>query len=419
MSVNRDGLDGTEPRQPIILAHSVTARLSSRWWSFPRPVWILGLASLLTDVATEAVYPFFPLFLLSLGATELVIGLIEGTAEAVASVSKLASGRVSDRWRRRQPLVLGGYALSSIVRPALGLISAPWQGGAIRVIDRVGKGTRGAPRDALLAHFAPAGQRGRVFGFHRALDHMGAAIGPLVAAAFLWVRPADYRTLFLLTVIPGLVVMALLLSLRDPDAARMPPAARREPADSPTTPRLPATFWRLMVVLIVFTLGNSSDAFLILALGAAGFSGTEVALLWAAHHVVKSASSLLGGDASDRLGRRTLIIVGWLIYAGVYAGFAIASSAPALIALFLVYGLYHGLTEGAEKALVADWVPSGIRGTAFGVYGAALGLGAFAASVVFGALWMAFGPAAAFLTGATLALAATAGLLGLRPPATG
>jgi len=389
---------------------------SSRWWSFPRPVWILGLASLLTDVATEAVYPFFPLFLLGLGATELVIGIIEGAAEAVASFSKLVAGRFSDRWQRRQPLVLAGYALSSIVRPALGLIAAPWQGGAIRVVDRIGKGTRGAPRDALLAHFAPVARRGRVFGFHRAMDHLGAAIGPLLAAAFLWFRPGDYRTLFLITIVPGLAVVGLLLTLRDP-APDDPASGDGNRAGTGALSGLPSSFWRLMTVIVVFTLGNSSDAFLILALGASGFSGTEIALLWAAHHVVKSASSLLGGDASDRFGRRTLIASGWLVSAAIYAGFAVATSTPALIGLFLVYGTYHGLTEGAEKALVADWVPAAVRGTAFGIYGAALGLGAFAASVIFGAIWMAVGPAAAFLTGAALALAATTGLLALRPPA--
>ena len=369
------------------------------------------MVSLLTDIASEAIYPFFPLFLVGLGATELVVGVIEGAADAVASFSKVASGRLSDRMQRRQPLVFAGYSVSSLARPLLGLIVSPWQGGLIRVADRVGKGVRGAPRDVLLAHHAPAGQRGRVFGFHRAMDHLGAAIGPLLAAVYLWFRPGQFRELFMITILPGLAVMALLTRLKDPEAE-----SDQTGSEIPPISALPPSFWRLMVVLAIFTLGNSTDAFLILALSAAGFSGTQIALLWAVHHVVKSASSLVGGAASDRMGRRPTIIAGWLIYAGVYAGFAFASSDVLLVMLFVVYGLYHGLTEGAEKALVADWVPKDLRGTAFGVYGGALGVGTFAASVVFGGVWMLVSPTAAFLLGASLALAAMLGLTAIRAP---
>lgn len=374
-------------------------------------MWVLGLVSLLTDVATEAVYPFFPLFLVGLGASELAIGIIEGAADAVASLAKVGAGHVSDRWRRRQPLVLAGYSLSSIVRPLLALIASPWQGALIRCVDRFGKGVRGAPRDVLLAHYAPAGERGRVFGFHRAMDHLGAAIGPVLAAGYLLARPDQFRELFVLTAIPGLAVVWLVTRVTDPP----PPAAVEARPATGSVAGLSPAFWRLMLVLFVFALGNASDAFLILALSAAGFSGGQIALLWAAHHVVKSLSSLFGGALSDRIGRRRSIGIGWAVYAVIYAGFAATTAPVTLVALFLGYGIYHGLTEGAEKALVADWVSPELRGTAFGIYGTALGIGAFAASVVFGAIWMVVSPAAAFLTGAALALVATAGLAVVRP----
>jgi MFS family permease len=379
-----------------------------RWWSFPRPVWLLGVVSLLTDTATEAAYPLLPAFLLSLGATPVMLGGIEGTAEAIASLCKIWAGRWSDRAKRRQPIVMLGYGISSLVRPLLAVAGAPWHVAAVRFTDRVGKGIRGAPRDALLAHYAGAEQRGRVFGFHRAMDHMGAVLGPLLAAAYLWFRPGEFREVFLLTLMPGLAVLAVLWRVRDPERPVRPVAAPASPGDPAA--RLPGSFWRLMAILGLFTLGNSSDAFLLLALAQAGFSPTGLALLWAAQHVVKSASSLVGGAASDRLGRTRTIGAGWLVYAAIYAGFAALTSPSALVALFLAYGLYHGLTEGAEKALIADVVPAAGRGLAFGVYGATLGIGALVASVLFGAIWTWVSAPAAFLTGAALALAATAAL---------
>ena len=376
----------------------------------PRAVWLLGVVSLLTDMASEAIYPLLPAFLAALGASRLQLGVIEGSAEAVASVGRVVSGRLSDRWQRRQPIVLAGYGLSSLVRPLMALAAAPVAVWAIRFADRIGKGVRGAPRDALLAHHAPVAERGRVFGFHRAMDHLGAVLGPLAALAVLWWSPGSYRTIFAATLVPGLVVIALLTRLEDP-----PPVPRADRDRAPAVPSwrgspMPRSFWRLMLVLAVFTLGNSTDMFLLAWLGDVGLSAGDLLLIYAAQHVVKSASSLYGGVVADRLGRRALIATGWLLYAAVYGGFALATSPAALVALFVVYGLYHGMTEGAEKALIADAVPAPARGTAFGIYSATLGLGGFAASVLFGAIADRVSMPAAFMTGAGLALAAAAAL---------
>ena len=380
-----------------------------------RPVWLLGLSSLFTDTASEAIYPLLPVFLTRvLGATAVSLGVIEGVAEAANSLLKVISGRLSDRWNTRQPIVIAGYGLSSLMRPLIGLVVTWPQVLGIRFLDRVGKGIRGSPRDALLAAAATPESRGKVFGFHRAMDHAGAMLGPLLASLFLLLYPGEYRTLFLLTIVPGAVAVALLTRVQD---VRMPPpqpAVREErPGQVPTaTPqgswrRLPRTLYVFFVVLLIFALGNSADAFLLLRLTDLGVSPVLIPLLWAAHHAVKAVMSVVGGIRSDRVGRRRVIALGWVIYALVYAGFALTTSLASLILLFLGYGLYYGLAEGTEKALVADLAPADLRGTAFGLYNAVLGAGALAASVVFGLVWQAAGAPAAFALGAALALTAT------------
>jgi MFS family permease len=393
----------------------------------PRAVWLLGWASFATDLASEAIYPLLPLFLTRLlGAGPVSLGLIEGVAEATASLVKVVSGRMADRWRRK-PLVLAGYGLSGAVRPLMAMATAWWQVLGLRFLDRVGKGVRGAPRDAMLAAWADPARRGWVYGFHRAMDHGGAVAGPLFAAAFLWLVPEGYRALFATTVVPGAIAMLLLA--RVPESADVGRAARavgaelphptspiRSPAGDPSGMTvsnraeswrdLPGRFWSYLGVLALFTLGNSSDAFLLLRLSDVGLAAPLVPLVWAAHHIVKAGASLAGGRWSDRADRRTVITVGWTLYAIVYAVFAFAETRGLLVATFLLYGVYFGLTEGPERALVADLVPPRLRGTAFGFYGAILGVGALAASVGFGAIWHLFGSPPAFLTGAALALAA-------------
>jgi MFS family permease len=379
----------------------------------PRPVWLLGWGSLFTDAATEMIYPLLPVYLSRvLGASAVSLGLIEGAAEGVNSLLKVISGWLSDRSARRKPIVVGGYAVSSLARPFIAITNTWQQVLAIRVLDRMGKGVRGAPRDAMLAQFASPSTRGRIFGFHRAMDHTGAIVGPLAATAILFFAPESYRLVFGLTIIPGLIAVWLLMLVPETtvagDALVAGPAATQTRNPAPPEARTGAlsqsgAFWGFMAVLFLFTLGNSADAFLLLRLADALGGATYVPLLWAGLHLVKASLSTWGGGLSDRLGRKEVIVLGWGVYAVVYLGFALSSSAPAFVGWFLLYGVFFALTEGAEKALIADLTTVAKQGTAFGIYNAVLGVGALIASVMFGVLYERFSPAAAFGTGAALA----------------
>ncbi len=361
--------------------------------------------SLFTDTATEMIYPLLPMFVTRvLGGTAFSLGLIEGAAETANSALKIVSGRLSDRLSVRRPIVISGYTVSSSVRPLMAFATSWPQVLILRFVDRVGKGIRGAPRDALLAELAPRGRRGFVYGFHRAMDHAGAVAGPLIAAGLLWWHPGAYRTVFALTLLPGAIAVLMLFGVRETEPARVTQADSG--GELGGWRRLPRRFYLYLAILLVFTLGNSADAFLLLRLGDAGVSDAWIPLLWAAIHVVKSTSSIVGGTMADRWERRHVIVVGWVVYALVYAGFALAESTPALVTIFLAYGTYFGLAEGAERALVVDLAPPTLRGTAFGLYHAAVGVAAFAASALFGWIWEARGYAPAFAVGAALALAA-------------
>ena len=412
----------------------------------PPPVKLLGWASLFTDAATEMIYPLLPIYLSRvLGASALSLGVIEGVAEGINSLLKAGSGYVSDRQRRRRPIVIAGYALSSLARPFIALTMTWTQVLAIRVIDRTGKGIRGAPRDAMLAQFATAETRGRVFGFHRAMDHTGAIIGPIIATAILFFAPDQYRLVFALTIIPGAIAVALLFRVPEPQLQPQPRASamrsrttgrwadpssppgerttvrRADPLGPPDEPeelaahvRLPKRLFAFFAVLLVFSLGNSADAFLLLRLSDMLGSATYIPLIWSALHVVKASLSTWGGSLSDRIGRKRVIIIGWSVYAAVYVGFATATGPVTLIAWFLAYGAFFALTEGAEKALVADLAPVSRQGTAFGLYNAALGVGSLLASIAFGLIYERVGAAAAFGTGAALAALAVVMLVFVR-----
>jgi MFS family permease len=374
----------------------------------PRPVWLLGWSSLFTDAATEMIYPLLPVYLSRvLGTGPLSLGIIEGVAEAVNSALKIVSGYVSDRREKRRSIVIAGYALSSTARPLIALTTGWPQVLLVRALDRTGKGIRGAPRDAMLARFAATGERGRIFGFHRAMDHAGAIVGPLVATAILFFAPGEYRLVFALTVIPGAIAVALLFLVREPSTVVPIPVAAA--SDSGARPEGRRHLFVFLAILLLFSLGNSADAFLLLRLADEIGNATYVPLLWSGLHVVKASLSTWGGTLSDRIGRKQVIVIGWLLYALVYIGFATASTAQTLIAWFLIYGVFFALTEGAEKALVADLAPASRHGLAFGAYNTALGIGALGASIVFGLLYERFGAATAFTTGA--ALAASAALL--------
>jgi MFS family permease len=415
----------------------------------PRGVWRLGWVSFFTDFASEMIYPLLPIFLTrALGAGAMSLGVIEGAAEAANSFLKVVAGHVSDRWDARKPLVLFGYTLSSSVRPLIAAAATWWHVLGLRLVDRLGKGVRGAPRDAMLARLATERTRGRVFGFHRGMDHAGAVAGPLAAALFLFLYPGEYRTLFALTIIPGIIVIVLVATLPADESSaahgdkgghgeeqttetrrtrrqeRASQGAAEFPSNSvssvspwlgslrvlPGLPglraQLPPNLWNALWIIFLFSLGNASDAFLLLRLSDAGVAAVWIPLLWAALHIVKSSSSIYGGHLSDRFGRKWLIVAGWVWYAAIYAGFAVCDGAMALAALFLAYGVYFGLTEGVEKALVADLAPPAVQGAAFGIYGGLLGIGALISSLLFGWLWTSMSPDVAFGTGAALALLA-------------
>ncbi len=378
----------------------------------PRTVYALGAVSLLTDLSSEMIYPLLPVFLTTvLGAGAVSLGLIEGVAESVAAAVKLAAGRWSDRTRGRRGFVLAGYGLSGLARPVIG-VAAGWPAVLLlRFLDRIGKGVRGAPRDALIADVVSPAERGRAFGVHRAMDHAGAVLGPLAAAALLGLG-LGLREVFVASLVPAIVVMAVILGfVREPR-----PASAAPPADVRSPTAAGPGFTRLMVALVLFGLGASTDAFLLLALTTAGVPAAGVALLWALHHVVKMTATAIGGRLSDRRGRKPLLLAGWALYAAVYVGFATAPSAGWVIAWFLVYGLSFGCTEPVEKALVADLASAGRRGGAFGVYHAVVAATALPASLLFGALWTAVSPAAAFATGAGLAAVAAIVLAGVPEP---
>jgi MFS family permease len=381
----------------------------------PATVVALGVVSFFTDMSSEMIYPLLPVFLTTvLAAGPRALGVIEGVAETTAAILKLLSGLWSDRLRRRTPLVIAGYSLAGLVRPLIGLASS-WLGVlALRFADRVGKGVRSSPRDALIADATPAERRGEAFGLQRAFDHAGAVVGPLIAAALLAGAGLPLRTVFLLAAIPAAVVIVVLL-LGVHEAPRTIP---REPATAPQVAmhELGRPFLLVLGAVLLFTLGNSTDAFLLLRLSDAGVSASGIALLWSAFHVVKTITTYAGGRLSDRLGRRPMIIAGWAAYAAVYLAFAVVDTREALIATFLAYGLYFGLTEPVEKAWVADLVPERLRGTAFGLYHGTVGLAALPASVLFGVLWQRFGFPVAFATGAALAAAASVLLFLVRPP---
>jgi MFS family permease len=353
------------------------------------------------------IYPLLPVFLTTvLGASAGFIGAIEGAAESTASFLKLASGWWSDRMRRRKPLVVGGYALASIVRPLVAIAQSATQVLLIRVSDRVGKGLRNAARDALVADSVHPSMRGRAFGLRNAADNAGALLGPLIAFSLLRWGGLSLRTIFWLAAIPGAIaVLAAIVGIRE--------AARQTHLDKKAELRahMGSRFWGFLVVMLIFTLGNSTDAFLLLRAKELGVPVALAPILWALLNGVKSVSNIPGGALSDRIGRRPTLIAGWSIYALIYLLFARATQAWHAWILFAAYGLYFGFAEGTQLALVADVVPAERRGAAYGWYYLAIGIGALPASIGFGIIWDRYGSPVAFAVGAWFALFATVGLL--------
>jgi len=376
-------------------------------------VLIFGLVSFFTDVSSEMIYPLLPLFLTSvLSAGPAFLGVIEGVAESTASFLKLFSGVISDRVPQRKGLVLFGYGLSSIMRPLIGLAGSPLAVLLIRSADRVGKGVRTSPRDALIADSTEASLRGKAYGFHRSMDHAGALLGPLVATVILtWFAPNNLRLVFWLAGIPGIVaVLLIVMKVSEVRRAHHPANKVRLSALPPGPVR------RYLLILLLFTLGNSSDAFLLLRAGTLGVPAARIPLLWAYFHLVKMLCTMPFGALSDKMGRRGIIVAGWGVYALSYVGFALASSELHVWLLFAFYGLFYGLTEGVEKAFMADMAEPSLRGVTFGWYNFAIGIGALPASIIFGFIWQRAGGEAAFGFGAALAAVSAVLLLLLVPP---
>ncbi|MBC7328954.1 MFS transporter [bacterium] len=373
-------------------------------------VFLLGIVSLLNDVSSEMVYPLLPIFLKSvLKAGTTFIGVIEGIAETTASILQIFAGWLSDRWAVRKPIVVFGYSLSSLARPILSVAKAPWQVLLIRFADRFGKGMRGAPRDAIVADSTPEEFRGRAFGFHRALDNLGAAIGPILATLLLITLKENLRLIFFLASIPALLSLFALIFVRE----RKPERKEGAPPVQLTLRPFDHRFKLFLIIVIIFTLGNSSDAFLLLRAKDIGISLSLIPMLWFALDMTRTLFSMPAGIISDRVGRRYVIVLGWFLYALTYFGFAFSSQPIHVWLLFIFYGFYYSLTEATERAFIADLVPSELRATAYGIYRFAIGVGAFPASVIFGAIWHWAGHITAFTFGAGLAFLASILLLAL------
>lgn len=382
----------------------------------PRNVWAVGFSSFFMDISSDMVLNILPLFLSNvLGVPTAIIGLIDGVAEATASILKLFSGWLSDKLGVRKWLAVAGYALSALSKPFFYIAGSWGVVAGVRWADRVGKGIRTAPRDALIADSVAPEQRGLAFGFNRAMDKAGAVIGLLIAALVVWLTQSNtvsltrstFQTLVLISLVPAfLAVLSLALIARDVRVK----AQRSAPQIS--LRRMGGPFQVFLVIVSIFTLGNSADSFLVLRAQNLGVSVIGILIMLAAYNLVVALVSTPAGRLSDRVGRRRLIIGGWLVYAAIYLGFALAQQAWQVYLLFMIYGLYYGMAFGTANAMVADLVPENLRGTAYGTYNAVIGLLAFPASFIAGLLWQGigswtgFGPSAPFFFGGALALLA-------------
>jgi len=389
-------------------------------------IWYLTIGSFLTDVSSEMLNNLIPLFLYNvLGVQTSIIGLIDGIAEATASLVKIYSGALSDRLGKRKSLTVFGYALSTIAKPFL-YFATTWERVlGVRFTDRVGKGIRTAPRDALLAGSAKSDQRGRAFGLHRAGDTAGAFVGLGIASLIIWLTQSGaaeltqhtFQTVVLVSIFPAvLAVIVLAIGVKEVEAARQgsisQPAltwnalVNRFKAFLASVSKFDRRFLNFLVVVIIFTLGNSSDSFIILLGQNNGLTLLQIMGMLMTFNAVYSILAGPFGSLSDRIGRRKLMLAGWTVYGLVYLGFALSKTGAQVWVLFGIYGIYYALTEGAAKAMVADFISQEQRGTAYGLFNAAIGLMALPASLIAGILWQTFSPSAPFVLGASLSLLA-------------
>ncbi|MET3912537.1 MFS family permease [Bradyrhizobium sp. S3.3.6] len=378
----------------------------------PRGIWVLGFVSMLMDISSEMIHALLPVYLVAvLGASTLTVGFIEGIAEATASITKIFSGALSDWLGRRKLLAALGYGLAALTKPLFPLAPSVGWLVAARFIDRVGKGIRGAPRDALIADISPAGLRGASFGLRQSLDTVGAFVGPLAAIGLMWWTADHFAAVFWVAVVPAFLsfgLIAFALNEPEPDASRKP---AKNPLNTAAMRQLGPVYWRVVAVGVVFTLARFSEAFLILRAQNIGLNAMWVPAVLVLMNITYALSAYPAGVLSDRINRTALLALGLVFLAGADLALALLPSLPGLALGIVLWGLHMGLTQGLLSALVADTAPSALRGTAFGYFNLFTGLALLAASVIAGALWDAYGPVSTFLAGLGFALAALAGLL--------
>jgi len=372
-----------------------------KYFGFGKNVFFTGLVSFFMDVSSEMIYPLVPLFLANvLGVNKSVIGLIEGIAESTASLLKVFSGWLSDRIGNRKNLMLAGYAISTLSRPIIAQAGAWQQVLASRFVDRLGKGIRTAPRDAIIAESAETTHLARAFSFHRSMDTMGAVVGPAIALMLLQLYNNNYKMVFWLSMIPGAIAVLIIVAfIKEKKHSTVTPADR---------PRLTLKHfdWKVkffIVIAALFALGNSSDVFLILRAEQVGIPTVMIPAVYLMFNLVYSLSAIPAGIAADRFGKKRILLLGFVLFAGLYYGFAVAGSAAAIWVLFGLYGLFMGLTEGIQKAFLAAIIPPDFKATAFGVYATAVGIATLPASLIGGWLWDRVSPAATFYFGAATA----------------
>lgn len=372
-----------------------------KYFGFSRNVFFTGLVSFFMDISSEMIYPLVPLFLANvLGVNKSMIGLIEGIAESTASLLKVFSGWLSDRIGQRKNLMIAGYAISTLSRPIIAVAGAWQQVLASRFVDRLGKGIRTAPRDAIIAESAETTHLARAFSFHRSMDTMGAVVGPAIALILLQLYNNNYKMVFWLSMIPGIIAVLLIIAfINEKKRSAVTPAER---------PRLTLKHfdWKVkffIVIATLFALGNSSDAFLILRAEQVGIPTVMIPAVYLLFNLVYSLSSIPAGIAADKYGKKRVILLGFVLFAGLYYGFAVATSNSAIWVLFALYGLFMGLTEGIQKAFLATIIPPDFKATAYGVYATAVGLATLPASLIGGLLWDRVSPAATFYFGAATA----------------
>ncbi len=372
-----------------------------KFFGFGKNVFITGLVSFFMDVSSEMIYPLVPLFLANtLGVNKSVIGLIEGIAESTASILKVFSGWLSDKIGNRKWLMVAGYGISTLSRPFVALASGWHQVLGSRFIDRFGKGIRSAPRDAIIVESSEKAYLGRAFSFHRSLDTMGAVVGPALAFFLLNIYSNNYRRVFWLSIIPGIIAVILIIFFIT--------EKKKEIISSSGKPEL--TFahfdWKFkffVIIATLFALGNSSDVFLILRAQQTGISTVMIPVIYLSFNLIYSFSSIPAGIAADRFGKKRVILLGFILFAILYYGFAAAKTTSAIWILFAFYGIFMGLTEGIQKAFLATIIPPDFKATAFGIYNTAVGLAMFPASLAGGWLWDHVSPSATFYFGAITA----------------